>query len=232
MGDRSPTPLGRPSIDLGRCVVETKTPFEERWLNFPDLPSHPCLVLELAVAHDVPSCMSLRRCRFGADCDFAHEVRSPGNRHPFRQLEVWLDALAESTDRAEGASMSSMNRVIDADVLVHHLTQDEWMLDADLLQRHGRTARTIVKEGPLRLTVMGLSAGGLLPAHTTEAQVTIHLLEGEVVFKARGREYALTTGDVLILGPGVEHEARSEKGGMFLLTVVFLGHNDQPSPSP
>src|SRR5437016_1059160 len=120
--------------------------------------------------------------------------------------------------------MSSMNRTLDADVLVHHLTRDERMLDADLLARHGRTARTIVKEGPLRLTIMGLAAGGAMPAHRTEAQVTIHLLEGEVSFSAQSREYTLTTGDVLVLAPGVEHDARSVTGGVFLLTVVFLGH--------
>ena len=121
--------------------------------------------------------------------------------------------------------MSSMHRVLDGDVLVHHLTEDERTLDADLLARHGRTARTIVKEGPLRLTLMGMAAGGVLPPHHTDAQVTIHLLDGVVTFRARGREYPLKTGDVLVLGPGVEHEAQSATGGVFLLTVVYLGHD-------
>ncbi len=119
--------------------------------------------------------------------------------------------------------MSSMHRILDGDVLVHHLTQDERMLDADLLARHGRTARTIIKEGPLRLTIMGIAAGGVLPTHSTDAHVTIHLLEGEVTFTARSREYPLKTGDVLIFGPSVEHEARSATGGVFLITVVYLG---------
>ena len=119
--------------------------------------------------------------------------------------------------------MSSMHRILDGDVLVHHLTQDARMLDADLLARHGRTARTIVKDGPLRLTIMGIAAGGVLPAHNTDAPVTIHLLEGEITFTAAGREYPLTTGDVLVLAPGVEHSATSHKGGVFLLTVVFVG---------
>jgi quercetin dioxygenase-like cupin family protein len=119
--------------------------------------------------------------------------------------------------------MSSMHRILAGDVLVHHLTRDERMLDPDLLARHGRTGRTIVKEGPLRLTIMGIAAGGVLPTHSTDAHVTIHLLEGEVIFTARGREYPLTTGDVLIFGPGVEHEARSATGGAFLITVIYLG---------
>jgi quercetin dioxygenase-like cupin family protein len=127
--------------------------------------------------------------------------------------------------------MSSMNRILDADVLVHHLTQDERMLDPELLARHGRTARTLVKEGPLRLTMMGLAAGGALPTHSTGAHVTIHLLDGEVTFTARGREYPLTIGDVLIFAPGVEHEARSTHGGVFLLTVLYLGPESAVSDS-
>jgi len=118
--------------------------------------------------------------------------------------------------------MSSMHRVLEGDVLVHHLTEDERLIDATLLARHGRSARTLVKEGPLRLTIMGIAAGGVLPPHRTDAPVTVHLLEGEVTFRALGREYRLTTGDVLVVAPGVEHSARSESGGVFLLTVVYV----------
>ncbi len=124
--------------------------------------------------------------------------------------------------------MSSMQRVLNGDVLVHHLTQDERTLDAALLARHGRTGRTIVKEGPLRLTMMGIAAGGHIPAHRTDARVTIHVLDGAVIFDAQGREYPLQTGDVLIIAPGVEHEARSAAGATFLLTAVYLGPPAEP----
>ena len=127
--------------------------------------------------------------------------------------------------------MSSMDRILDGEVLVHHLTQDELMLDPELLARHGRTARTLVKEGPLRLTIMGLAAGAVLPAHSADAHVTVHLLEGEVTFTARGREYPLHTGDVLVFAPGVEHEARSATGGVFLLTLLYLGPESAVSDS-
>jgi len=127
--------------------------------------------------------------------------------------------------------MSSMHRILDGDVLVHHLTQDERMLDLELLARHGRTARTLVKEGPLRLTIMGIAAGGVLPTHRTDAHVTIHLLEGEVTFTACDREYTLNVGDVLIFAPNVEHEARSATGGVFLLTVLYLGPESAVSDS-
>jgi len=116
--------------------------------------------------------------------------------------------------------MSSMNRTIEGEVLVRHLTRYERMIDPVLLARHGRSARTLVKEGPLRLTIIGIAPGGELPAHSTEAPVTVHILEGEILFEALGRAYPLSMGDVLVLAPGVEHSARSATGGLFLLTVV------------
>lgn len=115
--------------------------------------------------------------------------------------------------------MSSMHRTIEGEVLVNHLTHDEWMIDQAILAKHGRTARTLVKEGPLRLTMMAIGAGGNLPPHSTTGPVTIHVLEGELVFKAVDREYPLATGDVLVLAAGVEHSATSVNGGKFLLTV-------------
>lgn len=124
-----------------------------------------------------------------------------------------------------------MDRVLEGEVLVHHLTKDERMLDPELLARHGRTGRTLVKEGPLRLTIMGIAGGGVLPAHSTDAHVTVHLLEGAVTFTARGRDYPLHTGDVLVFARGIEHEARSETGGVFLLTVLYLGTESAVSDS-
>lgn len=112
-----------------------------------------------------------------------------------------------------------MHRTIEGEVLVNHLTHDEWMIDQEILAKHGRTARTLVKEGPLRLTVIAIAASGNMPAHTTTGPLTIHVLEGTVTFKAADRDYPLTAGDVLVLAPGVEHSATSADGGKFLLTV-------------
>ena len=129
--------------------------------------------------------------------------------------------LAEPSETIHGdVTMSSMHRTVAGEVLVHHLTQDERMIDPILLARNGRTARTLVKEGPLRLTMMAIAAGGDLPTHSTDGPVSIHVLQGEVLFHALGQDYSLNTGDVLVFAPGVEHSARSEAGVLFLLTVV------------
>lgn len=124
--------------------------------------------------------------------------------------------------------MSSLHRTLDGDVRIHHLTQDQRLIDPSLLARHGRSARTLVKEGPLRLTIVAIGPGGTLPAHRADGPITIHVLEGEVTVSALEHEYPLGPSDVLALAPGVEHAARSTQGGVFLLTVV---HPDADEPS-
>lgn len=127
--------------------------------------------------------------------------------------------------------MSSLDRALEGDVQIHHLAQNEEMIDRTLLERHGRSARTLVKEGLLRLTVIALAAGGSLPTHHTEGPVTIHLLEGDAVFDVAEREHPLVPGDVLVLASGVRHGARSEGGCVFLLTVVHLPSPGTPAPA-
>lgn len=113
-----------------------------------------------------------------------------------------------------------MHRTIEGRVLVNHLTQDEMLIDQTLVQQHGRSARTLVKEGALRVTIIGLAPNGSLPAHSANGPISIQLLQGDVTFDIAGQHYALSQNDLLVVAPGVEHAARSTAGGTFLLTVV------------
>lgn len=117
--------------------------------------------------------------------------------------------------------MSSMHRTISGDVLVQHLAADTMTIDQSLLASNGRSGRTLVKEGPLRLTLIGLAAGGALPSHSTDNPVSIQVLTGDVTFTALGKEYPLGAGDVLIFAAGVEHAAQSKGGTSLLLTVAY-----------
>jgi len=119
--------------------------------------------------------------------------------------------------------MSSLQRTISGEVLVQHLRSDVMLIDQALLAAHGRSARTLVKDGPLRLTIMALAAGGTLPPHRTEHPVSIQVVQGDVTFVALDQEYTLTAGDVLIFAAGVEHAARSTGGAALLITVAYAG---------
>jgi len=106
--------------------------------------------------------------------------------------------------------MSSMQHTVRGDVLLHHLTQDASTLDDDRLARSGRTARTLINEGPLRLTMLALAPDGDLPEHSTDGHVSIHILEGSAVLHALGIDYALATNDILVLACAAESVAPTD----------------------
>ena len=125
-----------------------------------------------------------------------------------------------------------MHRTITGDVLVQHLGSDVMTIDQDLLAANGRSGRTLVKEGPLRLTIIALAAGGALPPHSTDNPVSIQVLHGDVTFVALDRQYALAAGDLLVFAAGVEHAARSTFGASVLLTVAYTPTSGDAEGAP
>ena len=97
------------------------------------------------------------------------------------------------------------------------------LIDAELLSKAGRSARTLVKDGSLRVTLVALGAGGALAPHRADGPITVLPLSGEIRFQAGGEEWRLVPGDLLSLGAGEEHAVESESGGVFLLTVATGG---------
>jgi quercetin dioxygenase-like cupin family protein len=127
--------------------------------------------------------------------------------------------------------MSSMHRTISGSIIVQHLGKDAFMIDPVLLAEHGRSARTLVKEGALRLTLMALAAGGELPPHSTDNPVSIQVLTGDVTFYALDKEYELSPGDVLVFAARVEHAAQSVHGALILLTVAHTSPAGDTGPA-
>lgn len=116
--------------------------------------------------------------------------------------------------------MPSIERPLEGDVLLHDL-QEEFDTTADvaILERSGRNARTLIKSGPLRVTLVVLARGGEIPEHSAEGPITVQPVEGSILFTAQGKSYAIEPGQLLSAGPGVPHAVSSEGGGAFLLTL-------------
>lgn len=94
------------------------------------------------------------------------------------------------------------------------------LIDRELVDRAGRSARTLVKDGPLRVTLIAVREGGRISPHVAPGPITLHVLSGTIRLRAAERSYDLEAGDLLSLGPGVRHAVESDSGGVFLLTVV------------
>ena len=116
--------------------------------------------------------------------------------------------------------MSPVNRRLAADLLAFDLGSEMHTVRAELAKGHTRIARTLVKEGPLRLTLVGLAPGGELGSHHTDSPVTIHVLEGQITLEVDGATRTMAPGDLGALDAGVPHAVRASGGAFILLTVA------------
>jgi quercetin dioxygenase-like cupin family protein len=115
--------------------------------------------------------------------------------------------------------MSPMHRPISGPALSFAL-DDELRILREQLGTSRRVGRTLVKDGALRVTLVGLSAGGTLRPHKAEGPITLHVLEGAIELEAEGERWTLPAGTLFALGAGITHAVSAPAGGAFLLTVV------------
>lgn len=117
--------------------------------------------------------------------------------------------------------MSSIDRPLHGDVLHFDLAQEERAAtQPETLERDGRSSRTLLKDGPLRVTLIVLAPGGGIPEHTARGPVTVQPLRGAVEVTVAGETHGVTKAGFLAFGPGVPHSVRSDDGAAFLLTVA------------
>lgn len=117
--------------------------------------------------------------------------------------------------------MPSIQRPLSGDVLVFDVEEErERAADPSLLARSGRNARTLLKSGPLRLTLVVVAPGGEIPEHRAAGPITIQPVRGALRFVTAEGESRVAAGEVLAAAPGVAHRVTSEKGATFLLTVA------------
>ena len=119
--------------------------------------------------------------------------------------------------------MPSIDRPLAGAVQRFHLPDETARIDrTGFAERQGRSARTLVKNGPVRVTLITVAPGATIPAHRAPGPVTVVPVSGDVTFHLDQADERLAPGDLLALGPGVVHTVSSETGGAFVLTVVDL----------
>jgi quercetin dioxygenase-like cupin family protein len=87
------------------------------------------------------------------------------------------------------------------------------------LSNVGRSARTLIKDGSLRLTILGIAAGSSLKDHAANGPVSIHVLHGEVDIHLGDRSERLPGEHTLVLGANVVHSLSAATDAVVLLTI-------------
>jgi quercetin dioxygenase-like cupin family protein len=116
--------------------------------------------------------------------------------------------------------MTPVNRNLTNAVLAFDLEAELRSAREELRPGPSRMARTLVKEGPLRLTLVGLGPGGTIRPHQADAPITIHVLDGEILLEAGSEVHRLTNDSLVALDGGVRHAVSAPNGGFFLLTLT------------
>jgi quercetin dioxygenase-like cupin family protein len=119
--------------------------------------------------------------------------------------------------------MSPVKHPVSGPELIFSLPEEMALLKSELRSAPARTAKTLVKEGPVTVTLIGVNPGGSLHSHKADGPITVQVLEGEVEFAIGEATRALPAGTLLALDGGITHAVHSAHGGVFLLTVVNRG---------
>ena len=117
--------------------------------------------------------------------------------------------------------MSSLNRPLAGDAMFFDLAEEiEQMHAAEAPAQTRRTARTLLKNGPLRVTLILLHAGGEIADHTAPGPITVQVLRGSIRFRVEDNEQRLAAGQIISLAAGIHHSVAADEDAEFLLTVV------------
>lgn len=118
--------------------------------------------------------------------------------------------------------MPSIDRALSGQPLRFHLPSERAAIrGSERQEAHGRSGRTLVKDGPLRVTIVALGPGEVLTEHHAPGPITVQVLEGTIRFSAGGAHHDLSAGELLALGAGTPHAVTSLEGGVFLLTLAL-----------
>ena len=91
-------------------------------------------------------------------------------------------------------------------------------LDAALADEHGRSAELILRDGPLRQTIIALRDGVELAEHNSPAAASIQVLEGRV--QVTGQDVTVIDEGRLDVLTHSRHSVLALDDSVFLLTTV------------
>jgi len=92
--------------------------------------------------------------------------------------------------------------------------------DEEGYRRSGRAGRTLVKAGPLVLTVTVIADGVEVGTHHAETPMTLQVLEGALSYRVDDEDQELGEGEFLFFGPGHARDIRASGDTALLLTIT------------
>ncbi len=93
--------------------------------------------------------------------------------------------------------------------------EDSW------LQGVGRSSKTLVKYGDLRIVLISMKAGARMHEHKASARISIQTIAGHVQLHLREQTVDLPAGQLLVLDQCLPHDVEALEDSAFLLTLSW-----------
>jgi quercetin dioxygenase-like cupin family protein len=100
-----------------------------------------------------------------------------------------------------------------ASLLTQLKREDPW-------QQGTRNSMTLLKGQGLRVVLVALHAGAVIPSHRTESSLSLQVIEGVITFRTEAQALMLGKGQLLTLQPGIPHVVEAVEAAAFLLTFA------------
>ena len=97
-------------------------------------------------------------------------------------------------------------------------------------ERFDRNARTLVKDGGLRVVLTALKSGAALSEHQVSARVMVQTVRGHLRLHLTEKDTItvdLPAGQLAVLQPGITHRVEAVEESAFLLTVANLEDDEE-----
>ena len=110
--------------------------------------------------------------------------------------------------------LAGENLVFDLGGVIEELRRDDGYV------RSGRIGRTLVKSGPLRITLTVLADGVQVGTHQAEAPMTLQVVRGALSYRVDDESFDLDAGELLYFGPGHAKDIVARGDTALLLTIT------------
>ncbi len=99
--------------------------------------------------------------------------------------------------------------------------EDDTLREFAESSKSGRAGKTLVKHGPLRVTLVALRKGTALPSHQVAGPISIQTLRGCLRVTTNRGDTDVPAGGLMVLGPGIAHTAKAHDDCAILITFAM-----------
>jgi len=125
----------------------------------------------------------------------------------------WTSEEPEATGREASRHLGDPIRELD----IHDQVREVW---AHVQEGHaGHTAKTLVKLSHMRVVLMALRRGSIVPEHASEGEMALHVLSGRVRLDIAGETRELGPGKLISTASELPHDIRALDDSTLLLTL-------------